>query len=217
MLNKIFDPQNAFWQFVGKAPHVLILSICWFVMCIPIVTIVPATIALYDAVARHLRPDVPGLYKRFFKTFVKELGRGAILSILWAIFTYFLLYGFGAIVLQAEVDPSLETWSLVYQVSLMIPVGLFLWTVTLESRFVYGFFELVKNSITFFFGYLPYTLAIVIISVACVLACYFVIPLLFFMPAIMMLLISFPVEKLFKKLIAKREAAENPQPEEASE
>ena len=54
MLNKIFDPQNAFWQFVGKAPHVLALSVCWFVLCIPIVTIVPATIALYDAMIAEL-------------------------------------------------------------------------------------------------------------------------------------------------------------------
>ena len=214
MLNKIFDPQNAFWQFVGKAPHVLALSICWFVLCLPIVTIVPATIALYDAIARHLRPDIPGLYKRFFRTFVKELGRGAILSILWAIITYFLLYGFAAIVLQAETNPDMEAWSLVYQVSLMIPVGIYLWTVVLESRFVYGFFGLVKNSIAFFFGYLPYTLAMLVIAVVCVLACYFVIPLVFFMPALSMLLISFPVEKLFGKIIKEKEAAENPQPED---
>lgn len=214
MLNKIFDPQNAFWQFVGKAPHVLALSICWFVLSIPILTMVPATIALYDAVSRNLRPDIPGLYKRFFRTFVKELGRGILLSILWAIIVYFLLYGFGAIVLQAENDPNLETWSLVYQVSLMIPAGVFLWMTALESRFVYSFFGLLKNSLAFFFGYLPYTLVMLVIFVVCLLACYFVIPLTFFMPAILMLLLSFPVEKLFAKMIAEKEAAENPQPEE---
>ena len=207
MLNKIFDPQNDFWQFVGKAPHVLALSVCWFVLCIPIVTIVPATIALYDAVARDLRPDIPGIYKRFFRTFVKELGRGALLSILWAVITYLLWYGFAVIVWQAQTDPNMETWSLVYQVSLMIPVGVFLWTVVLESRFVYGFFGLLKNSLAFFFGYLPYTLVMLVITAVCLLACYFVLPLIFFMPAILMLLLSFPVEKLFTKMIE----AQNPQ------
>lgn len=208
MFKKVFDPQNSFWQWIGRSPYVLILSLLWFVMCIPIVTIVPATIALYDAVARNLRPDEKGIFRRYFRTFVKELKRGIVLSILWAVIAYLLTYSFQILELNAQTDPSYDTWTLVFQVTLMIPVGIFLWMVALESRFVYSFFGLLKNSLTFFFAYLPQTLLMVILFVAGFLACWFYIPLLFFMPALLMLLLSFPVESIFSKLIEEKEAAE---------
>jgi uncharacterized membrane protein YesL len=209
-MNKIFDPQNSFWQWIGRAPYILILSILWFVMCIPIVTIVPATIALYDAVARNLRPDEKGLFRRYFRTFVKELGRGIILSIIWAVIAYLLTYSFQILEFNALTDPNYDTWTLVFQVTLMIPVGVFLWMVTLESRFVYSFFNLIKNSLTFFFAYLPQTLLMVILFIVGILACWFYIPLIFFMPALLMLLLSFPVESVFRKCMEEQAAAQAP-------
>lgn len=209
MFNKIFDPQNKFWQTVGKAPYVFALSILWLVMCLPIITIVPATIALYDAVARNLRPDEKGLFRRYFRTFVKELLRGIPLSILWAVIVWLLLCGLQALQGLAEADASYGTWLTVYQISLLIPVGIFLWMNVLESRFVYGFFSLLKNSLTFFLGYLPYSLLMTIIFIVAILACIVYIPLIFVMPALFMLALSFPVESVLRKLIAENEETQN--------
>ena len=208
MFNKLFDPQNTFWHWVGKTPAVLVLSMLWFLMCLPIITIVPATAALYDAVSRNLRADEPGIFSRYFSTFVKELKRGIILSILTAAIAFLLFYVFQILEAYAQVDDAYSAWTLVFQVSLMLPVGVFLWMVTLESRFVYSFFGLLKNAFIFFFAFLPQTLLIVLLFVACIVLCWLYIPLLFFMPALMMLLISFPVEHIFRDMIAKREAQE---------
>ena len=212
MFNKIFDPQNKFWQTVGKAPFVFALSILWLVMCLPVITIVPATIALYDAVARNLRPDEKGLFRRYFRTFVKELKRGIPLSILWVIIVWLLLCGLQALQIQAEADAAYGTWLTVYQISLLIPTGVFLWMNVLESRFVYGFFALLKNSFTFFMGYLPYSLAMVLIFIVAILACYiaFPYPLFFVMPVLLMLALSFPVEKVFRTLMEEKETENTP-------
>lgn len=216
MFNKIFDPQNAFWQCVGKAPTVMALSILWLIMCLPIVTIVPATIALYDAVARNLRPDEKGTFARYFRTFVKELKRGIPLSILWAVIVWLLLCGLQALQIQAEADAAYGTWLTVYQISLLIPVGIFLWMNVLESRFVYGFFTLLKNSLTFFLGYLPQSLLMTLFFIVAVVACFVYIPLIFLMPALLMLALSFPVESIFRKLLEEKEAAENAPAEAAA-
>lgn len=210
MFNKIFDPQNKFWQAVGKAPFIFALSILWLLMCLPIITVVPATIALYDAVARNLRPDEKGLFRRYFRTFVKELKRGIPLSILWAVIIWLLLCGLQAVQIQAEADASYGTWLTVYQISLLIPTGIFLWMNVLESRFVYGFFTLLKNSLTFFLAYLPQSLLMTIIFIVAILACTIYIPLIFAMPALLMLALSFPVESVFRKLIEAAETENAP-------
>lgn len=214
MFNKIFDPQNKFWQTVGKAPFAFALSILWLLMSLPVITIVPATIALYDAVSRNLRPDEKGLFRRYFRTFVKELKRGIPLSILWAVIVWLLLCGVQALQNLAEADAAYNTWLTVYQVSLLIPTGIFLWMNALESRFVYGFFGLLKNSLTFFLAYLPQSLLMTVIFIVAVLACTIYIPLIFIMPVMLMLALSFPVESVFRKLMEEKEA-ENA-PEEAS-
>lgn len=210
MFNKIFDPQNKFWQCVGKAPMVFGLSILWLLMCLPIITIVPATIALYDAVARNLRPDEKGVFARYFRTFAKELKRGIPLSILWAVIIWLLLCGLQALQTQAEADAAYGTWLTVYQVSLLIPTGIFLWMNALESRFVYSFFGLLKNSLTFFLAYLPQSLLMTIIFIVAVLSCIVYIPLIFVMPALLMLALSFPVESVLLKLIEAKETEKAP-------
>jgi len=54
-----------------------------------------------------------------------------------------------------------------FQVLSLIPLAIFLWTVALESRFVYPFWQLHKNGVLFAFSYLPQTGLILLI---CLLA-----------------------------------------------
>ena len=63
MLNNFFDPQNAFWRWVCNVPHLLALSVLWAVCSIPIVTLVPASVAMYSAIVKCMRPDIKGIYK----------------------------------------------------------------------------------------------------------------------------------------------------------
>ena len=75
-----FNSENWFWKGFGRLADYFILSFCWLLCSIPVVTIGTATIALYDAVAHCVRGREPDLAKRFFTTFKKELLRGILLT-----------------------------------------------------------------------------------------------------------------------------------------
>jgi len=205
MFGKIFDPQNTFWHWVGKVPAFLGLSLLWAVLCLPVITIVPSTIALFDAVTRNIRGDQPGIFSRFFHTFRNEFKRGIVLSLIWLVIA--AIFGFGFIYLDAasRIDTSLENVLSGYTVLMVIPTAIFVWMVALESRFVYSLGQLLKNALMFALGYLKETLLIIIFFSVCIIACVFYIPLIFFIPATMMLLISFPVESVFKTLTNEAE------------
>ena len=200
MARKFFDPENTLWSWIGRIPEIIILSALWVLMSLPIITMIPASIALYDAMARNVRPDEKGAYRRYFRTFWQELGRGILMSLLWLVIAAVLFVGFRILQRQAGESQSWAIYALVYQVLSLLPLGVFLWVVPLESRFVYPFGLLHKNAIVMMLSYLPRTFLMLVLTVAAFVGCWYCPFVLAFVPGLLMLLISIPVEKVFNKM-----------------
>lgn len=164
-MNGFFNSQNWFWRGFGRLADYFILSFCWLLCSIPVVTIGSATIALYDAVARCIRGSEGDMVKRFFTTFKKELVRGILLTVLWAVLCYLLNVGYQVILQLSDGSTGWTIFSIVYFVTLLLPLGILCWLVAIESRFAYSFKDLHITAVTFTLGYLPSTLAIVAILV----------------------------------------------------
>ena len=47
MFRQVFDPDNLFWRIMARGVDFVGLSIFWIALCLPVVTIGPATAALY--------------------------------------------------------------------------------------------------------------------------------------------------------------------------
>lgn len=199
MAKPFFDTENTLWHWVGKIPEMLALSVLWLILCLPVVTIVPACVALYDAVARNLRPDEAGLFTRFFRTFKNELVRGIALSVIWLGLTVFLVWVYYLLKAKVPEGGSWDVYLLVYQVSMLIPISVFAWLIPLQSRFVYSFGTLHKNACIFAISYLPYTALILVILVAALWVLKYLLPLVLIFPALIVLLQSLPIEKVLKK------------------
>lgn len=198
-MKKFFDPENNLWSWIGRIPDMILLSLLWLVLSIPIVTLVPASIALYDAVARNVRPDEKGAYRRFFRTFRKELGRGILMGLLWIVIAAVLYVGYSILSQQAQAGDAWAAYALVYQILSLLPLSVFLWVIPLESRFIYGYWQLHKNAILFSVCYLPRTLLLLVFTVLGIVACCFYPLAIIVMPALLALLFSIPIEKVFKK------------------
>ena len=48
MASRLFDPEGTIWKPLGYLGDFVMLSLMWAVCCIPVVTVGPATTALYD-------------------------------------------------------------------------------------------------------------------------------------------------------------------------
>lgn len=203
MLNNFLDPQNAFWRWVCNVPHLLALSVLWAVCSIPIVTLVPASVAMYSAIVKCMRPDIKGIYKCFFKTFKEELKRGILLGLLWLFISALFVGGYYVLVIISDAS---EMWAacIVGYPFLWIPVVLiFIWMIAVEARFNCGFWKLHQNAMFFAFSCKLKSLLILLITVACIVLCVFVSVLNTILPALLLLLWSLPIESEFAYYISE--------------
>ena len=201
MFNSLFDMDRPLWRWIGKIPDMIFLSLCWYLCCIPIITIIPASCALFDAVSRNLMLDEKGCYKRFFRSFVRELKQGIPLTIIWLIIGFMSFYGNHIVSAIAKANSDFGIMSILYLVMMIMTVGYLGWLIPLQSRYNQKILGLHINALRFFLGRLPGTglmlLFTALVVVACVITPYtawlFVVA-----PCLIAILHTKPVEKAFQ-------------------
>lgn len=203
-MGKLFDTENWLWRWIGKLPELLALSLLWLLCCIPVVTLIPGSIALYDSVAHCVRGSEGGTYRRFFRTLKLELKRGVLLSLLWLLLALILYCGYNAILSGGESNAA-SAFSLVYLISMLFPLATLCWLIPLQSRFSYGFWELHRNAALFAFGHLPTTVLILALLWGAVTLVLNIPVLIVLMPAIFVCLQTLFTERILKKYMPEEE------------
>ena len=127
------------------------------------------------------------------------------MSLLWLVVAGILYLGGNAISSLAEDSAIASAYALIYQVLSLLPLAVFIWAVTLESRFVYPFWTLHKNAVIFTLSYLPKTGLILLLCLLAVIICRYVPILVLLMPAVLSVLISIPVENVFREYMPDEE------------
>src|SRR5699024_10796498 len=89
-MSGFFNPDNSFFTALGKIADIIILSVVWSLLCIPIITIGPATTALYYATVKAIRRNRGYLFREFFKSFKQNFKRGAIAGVILTLIALFL-------------------------------------------------------------------------------------------------------------------------------
>lgn len=84
MARRFFNPESGVWKPLGFFGDLVILSLLWCLCSVPLVTLGPATAALYDTVVHTLRRKEGPPFHRFFDTFRRELREGVLLTLFWA-------------------------------------------------------------------------------------------------------------------------------------
>ncbi|MBP3673543.1 MAG: YesL family protein [Oscillospiraceae bacterium] len=204
-MRTIFNPDNFLWRWSAKLADFVLLSCMWILCCLPVVTIVPSCIALYDATAHCVYGSEGGTYRRFFRTFKNELGRGIVMTLLWALIAFLLNAGYQVLCQLAEGSNGWTIFSIVYFCSLFIPLGVACWGIALESRFTYSFATLHKNAFIFAFAHLPQTAAAVILLVLALNVCINIIPLAMIIPGLMVYLQTLFTERVLKRYMPEEE------------
>lgn len=76
---QLFDPENKFWQFLGKITDVACLSFLWFLTSLPLVTMGAATAAFYDFTMRQAQNIEGSVWRYYFRAFRRNWKRGSLL------------------------------------------------------------------------------------------------------------------------------------------
>lgn len=202
-MKTFFNPDNWLWKGFGRLADYFLLSACWLLCSIPLVTTGAASIALYDTVAHCVKGGEGEMLARFFRTLKNELLRGILLTVFWGVIALGLNFGYQ--VLSQMEGSTMGLISTVYFFALLLPLGCVCWCVALESRFTNSFGQLLKNSLTFTFGHLPQTLIISVILVLTINLCANMPFFLMIVPGLAAHLQSHAIEKVFKKYMPEDE------------
>lgn len=204
----MFDPNNDFWQFISHITDVVGLTLCWLFLSLPLVTAGAATTALYDAIFHGIRRQEDRVYLRFWNTFRSNLKVGAFWSLLGA--GGFLLCAFlwnvtYVMALGAQGRPMAVVLLVAYRILFSLLLALWLFGPMILSRFEFAFGGLLKTSIQLVFSHLPSALLIGILALETALLCVqYWFPVLF-LPGVVTLLATFPMERIFRPFLPPEE------------
>lgn len=80
-MKNIFGIDNPLFVFIGKAVDILLLSILWLVLSLPVVTIGAASTALYYTMIKNVRRERGMLLKEFFCSFKLNFKQSTIMTL----------------------------------------------------------------------------------------------------------------------------------------
>ena len=91
-MSALFNLDNPFWRFMSKLGDMIMLTVVWLVCCIPIVTIGPATTAMYYVMLKLVRDLEGSVFKQYFKSFKENLKQGMIIGVIMTLLGALLLF-----------------------------------------------------------------------------------------------------------------------------
>lgn len=199
-IKHLFDPGNMLFSSLARIVDIVGLSLLWVLLCIPVVTIGPATSALYYACYHAFRQGDSKAFGRFFHSLRLNLKQG-ILSTVILLPVFILLYGLSqwyGLALDAQAVGSTVGYGFFY-VLLLIPMGLACWLFPLLARFEFSTGALFSTAFRLLLAHLPTTLFITLLAAAALLLSIQFLPLFLFAPAIWAILSSLPLERAFAR------------------
>ena len=205
-MGSFFDMDGGVMGTLGKITDVIILSILFLVFSLPIITIGASFTALYYTSVKCIRRERDYLFKSFLRSFKENFSEA---TILWL----FILIASGILGLNLWFSGQITSGNLGFILSCIY--GMMAFTVSvvavyvfpLLSRFRMSKKKLIKTAFYMSIKHLPYSILLVVIFIASFMASYFVLPLIFVLPAAGTLLFSIPMERILKKYTPESEDA----------
>ena len=206
-----FDPKNDLWRTVSLVTDVCGLSFLWVVACLPVVTIGPATAALYFAVVRHVRRREDGAFRAFFRSFRMNLRQGVLATLIILLPAFLLQLGWRMCRTMAASASGGYGLLAFYSLLMVLPLGALMYLFPLLGRFTFSQGDLFRTAARLTLAHLPTSLCLVILfAVGAMLCLQFVLPL-FFLPVLVTLASSLLLEKVFRRYAPELEEEEEPE------
>ena len=176
------------------------LSIVWIFLCLPVVTIGPATAALYYTVVKCVRGRESGAFGYYFRSFLSGFKTGLLATL--AVLPAALLLWMGHDVVRwygTNLGGAAYILYVAYYFALIVPGGVLCWLFPLLGRFEYSLKDLFRTAFQLSIVHLPSTVVVVLLTAQTAVFCLERWWPVLFMPSVAMLLVSLFTERIFAK------------------
>lgn len=211
MLETLFDPENPLMRFLNKVIDLFSISIVWTISCIPIITIGPACAALYYAVVKSVRRDRGHIVKEFFYAFKSNFKRGAIGGLIWAAFALMMVVTDVPLFLTFLNTGAIQDIGMLvlFSVKTSVLMGMACWLFPVISRFEQSLLKSAQISLVVMIQNIPRTIISIILVSTLALLIIAEPLLLAVLPSVIVLLLSFLIEPVLKKICQTAETDPN--------
>ena len=206
-MGEFFNPEKGVWAWLSTLVDICGLSILWLFLCMPVVTIGPATAALYYTVVKCVRGREPGAFGYYFRSLRENMRVGCAASLVCAAAAVLLSCGYVVMRANAGTDVGRLLYGAYYG-ALLLPAGALCWLFPLLGRFTFGVRDLFVTALQLALRHLPSTVVVTLLTAETAAFC---IPNWWpalFMPAVTALLASLFFERVFQKYAPELAAQE---------
>ncbi len=233
-MGNLFNPDNAFFRIMGKVWDMIIVSVIWTILCIPMyfmITVIlspidslvqfftyvlldavcmilagPAMAAIYYVNVKVIRRDRGYALREFFHAFKVNFKQGAILGAMIGAFITLLSFDFQYADALLKEEETMGSVLMIGSLSItLILIGLLMTLFPVLSRFSMRIGQMMKISLYMAFRHLLSTLVMLVVVVATGLGIYVMPPMVLILPSLCAWLCSFPMERVMKRYMPKPE------------
>lgn len=200
-MNNILNPENKFFGAVRKIVYILLLSVLWTLCSLPIITIGPATTALYFAVVKSVRKERSYPVKEFFKAFRYNAKQGILLTMIFSVGGLVSGYSDCLILLPSlKLENAIDFFCVfILLIKILLFLSVFLHVFPLISRFHAGIVKALEVALVLSFTTPLKTALLIMIVAVSVLVCSMELLLLGIIPAVAALSVSYILEPIYQK------------------
>ena len=197
VFQQFFRPDGKFFVLGSKAGDLIAASVLWLVTSLPLITVGPATTALYYVVLHSVREDREGVWRAYFRMFRREFRQSMALMLLYTAWAAACFLA-GHLYQSAGGDPdSLAAWllrALLLPALLSMPYGF-----AMIARFENSLGRCVLLSLYLAFRHPAASLALAALLAAGAFLVYLQLTLAVFLPGAVCLAMSFLLERVFRQ------------------
>ncbi len=190
---------NMFFRILDIFAHFVLLNTLWIILCIPIITIFPATTALYSVVRKWITEGTEvGVIRLFFTSFKKNFKKSFIIGLLWLI-AGLILYFDLSILLQIEFTGSFFIFILL-AFSTMLYVFMSIYVFLIMAEYEYSILKILKYALIMSVSRLHYTILFLGIIAGGLLITYYVKVFLIIFGSVLAFVLYYIFQKLNRSM-----------------
>ena len=168
-MGKLFDPNHPIMRCLTDIANIILLSCAWLICSIPVLTIGPATAALYYVAQKLVAGENPKIFRSFFHSFRDNLKQGMILTLIFGISAALLGYDY---LFSYMVNESLgKILRIVFVVAAAVWLMLACYTFPLQAQFQNRIKITLQNALFLALSHLGQTVMVMLIHLVPVAVC----------------------------------------------
>ena len=200
-----FSTDSRFFHIMSRVADCILLSILWFVFSLPVITAGAATSALYYCVIKVLREDQGNTLSHFWKAFRANFKQSTIVTVMTLLAVFLVMAASSAVYTR---NPSQQLLTNVYLADLLALLFSVAWLHYIFSsiaKFRNSLGNILKNSLVLCLANFPTSIFMALLLAAALVLTVLHYPRslgsMLFLPAVYMLLVSFLLERIYKKYL----------------